>query len=533
MTAPRRAPRPPPRDTHAAAGPSIPIAIKYSVVMGALLIAFMVALGYYCYQAAGERVDREVNDRGIQLALLAATSVDPYWAESDLDPARRADARTRLEQKLRRFIDQAAGIIDVIVLIPVGTGTGLEASARGSDRLTMEQGAIIDDQAAREARVAIRSARADNEIAVRSYACEIWRGDTAVGSVEVFLSAESVRQTHVALQRTTVTMVLIAAVSGVAVAIGVGLFLTRPVRVLNRDMMVVAGGDLEHQSHIRTADELGQLAHTFNRMTRHLREAQEHESSRKALERELSIATTIQTSLLPERIPLIAGWELFPHYASAREVGGDYYDFLSLGPTRHGIVVADVSGKGIPGSLVMTMTRSLVRMAAREIDEPAEILKRVNTSLSRDMTRGMFVTLILVDFDSRTGRARVARAGHNPAYLYRSREQKLVAVAPEGIALGMDRGELFNQSLRVQEVQLAPGDALTLYTDGIIEAMDPDGKEYSAERFEKVLAQHNKKSARGIVDGVLEDLARHTRGSEPSDDITLLVLKRLPDAASS
>jgi len=347
-----------------------------------------------------------------------------------------------------------------------------------------------------------------------------------VGAVQVFLSAEAIDRLGDELFESVITNVLIALGIGMPVVLFVGTMLTRPIRELKRDMATVAQGDLEHQSAIRSHDELGSLAAAFNRMTHQLAEAQEQEVRRQSLERELSIATSIQSALLPEKVPQIRGYELASHYVSAKEVGGDYYDFIPLGGGRIGIVVADVSGKGIPGSLVMTMTRALLRMAAHAHERVGEMLGTVNENLSRDMTRGMFVTMLYVAFDPASGRLQIGRAGHNPAYLYQAAPGTIGLLQPGGIALGMDPGEVFRQSLQVGEVTLAPGDFLVLYTDGVTEAMDAGGNEYTPERFVEVLEAAKGASAAEIVAAVIEDLARHTGGAEQSDDVTMLVLKR-------
>jgi sigma-B regulation protein RsbU (phosphoserine phosphatase) len=306
----------------------------------------------------------------------------------------------------------------------------------------------------------------------------------------------------------------------------VGFLLTRPVRELKRDMEVVASGNLEHQSSLRSHDELGSLAAAFNRMTHKLADAQQAEIRRQALERELSIATQIQAALLPERVPELPHTELASHCLSAKEVGGDYYDFIPLAGGRLGIVIADVSGKGIPAGLVMTMTRSLVRMAAHVHERVGDLLAAVNASLSRDMTRGMFVTMTYIAYDPASGRIQLGRAGHDPAFLHQSAKGKIGTLQPGGMALGMDSGELFRQSLQVGELTLASGDFLVLYTDGVTEAMDRGGQVFGAERLVAVLERACAEGAAGIVEAVVRDVAAHTAGAEQSDDITMIVLKR-------
>jgi sigma-B regulation protein RsbU (phosphoserine phosphatase) len=173
----------------------------------------------------------------------------------------------------------------------------------------------------------------------------------------------------------------------------------------------------------------------------------------------------------------------------------------------------------------MTMTRSLVRMAARIQPDAASILGEVNASLSRDMTEGMFVTMAWAELDHDRGRVRIARAGHNPPLILR-RSGRVEQFQPEGIALGMDPGPIFRRSLEVSDVDLAAGDSLILYTDGIVEAMDHDGEEYGLKRFARILQSLNEATPDDLVEGVLADLALHVAGAEASDDITLVVARR-------
>ncbi|MFQ5655606.1 MAG: PP2C family protein-serine/threonine phosphatase [Planctomycetota bacterium] len=506
-----------------------PIAVKYAGVTGILLILFMVFIGRAAYQLAEVTTDRLINQRGISQAQQAAYQIDPFWADPARSPQALGDAQDRLELQLEGFLRNpgATGILDIVVLEQDREKFIANATGSHQVRLAGEEPLRVDE--AERAGVMIRTGTVELEgqrKPARSYECAIFSDGRPAGFVRVFLSAEAIDELRDEVLSTVVLIILLAVVVGIPLVLVVGSFLTRPIRSLRRDMSIVAAGDLAHKSVIHTGDELETLAYAFNRMTAHLAEAQDQEARRQALERELAIATSIQTALLPDRIPKVAGYEVFPHYASAREVGGDYYDFIRLDDSAFGIVVADVSGKGVPGSLVMTMTRSLVRMAARDTSDLTEILSRVNGSLSRDMTRGMFVTLIYAHVDAAAGRVTIARAGHNPAYLYRSRERELVAVQPPGIALGMDRSDLFARTLKAQEFAIDAGDFLVLYTDGVIEAMDAEGREYSSERFAGVLTGSHGLGAREIVERVLADLKSHTRGAEPSDDVTLLVLKR-------
>ncbi len=516
------------RQSELAPAQTIPIAAKYAVVSAILLVSFLVFVAQSDLRLAVATVDEQINRTGIKDAAWLSNEIDPFWAKSEHTDS--VAAQSRLEELLRQRIQDPSAkseVLDISVLGPQKQ-TFIARAWEGS-KLSWDPTGQYSSEMAAVAGVEIQSGSltvGGRERRVRFFEKPIELDGRVVGYIQVFLSADRIDLLVAELRSSVVTNVLIALVIGIPVVLLVGTFLTRPVRELKRDMETVASGDLSHQSSVRSGDELGSLAAAFNRMTHQLSDAQEQELRRQALERDLSIATRIQSSLLPEKLPQISGYQLAAHYVPAKEVGGDYYDFIALDGHRYGIVVADVSGKGIPGSLVMTMTRSLVRMAAHSHPRVCELLGQVNSNLSRDMTRGMFVTLIYFDFSPTDGRLQVGRAGHNPAYLYQAQKGSIGQIQPSGIALGMDAGPLFDQNLQVGQFYLESGDFLVLYTDGVIEAMDVDGNEYTPERFVAVLEAVKDHDAQTIVQAVIDDLAEHTAGAEPSDDVTLLVLKR-------
>ena len=498
-----------------------PIAAKYAVVTAVLLVVFLWIVVQSVLGVSREKVDTAINRTGVMAASFAR-QLDPFWAKSG---GYRSEQQVLLEERLRQQAADSPEILDIIVLDALKSKY-LGRAGSGNSVEIGEITTVIDSPAAEKAGVTIKSGRLNNR-RTRSYECPIVYEDREVGYVVVFLSADSIDELEDQLTSSAIQYVLLALLIGIPVVLIAGWVLTGPIRILKRDMETVAEGDLDHQSSVRTSDELGSLAAAFNRMTHQLADAQEAELRQLSLERDLSIANRIQGSLLPDSVPELTGYELGVHYVSAKEVGGDYYDFIPLEGGRIGIVVADVSGKGIPGSLVMTMTRSLVRMAAHAHPRVGDVLARVNENLSRDMTRGMFVTLIYFDFTPETGKLSVGRAGHNPAYLFQAARGSIGQIQPSGIALGMDKGPLFEESLKVGTFSLEVGDFLVLYTDGVVEAMDVAGNEYTTERFVAVLEAVREYDAQTIVETIVADLAEHTTGADPSDDVTLVILKRV------
>jgi sigma-B regulation protein RsbU (phosphoserine phosphatase) len=242
------------------------------------------------------------------------------------------------------------------------------------------------------------------------------------------------------------------------------------------------------------------------------------------LVQEVRIAQDFQKMLLPDHCPEIPGIEIAAASRPALEVGGDFYDFFWLDESRLGIVIADVSGKGIPGALIMSMVRSVVRAESRRSQTPRDVLQAVNQTICSDTRENVFVTMTFAILDLERKRLTFARAGHEPLVAYSPSDGALRLISPEGIALGLVDEEIFTV-IRDQEVPIRDGDVFVLYTDGIIEAVDRSGHEYGQERFLDLVRTHADKPAEQLIDDLVMDIRDFTRGGKQSDDITLVVLK--------
>jgi serine phosphatase RsbU (regulator of sigma subunit) len=342
--------------------------------------------------------------------------------------------------------------------------------------------------------------------------------------VSIFVRASALDELKEKVWNQIVWVTLCGGLAGVLLTVLISALLTGPVRELEGDITAVAQGDLGHQSRVRAKDEIGALAHVFNIMTRNLRTAQTNAIERQAFERELNIAKEIQEKLLPERIPAIPGFDIHSHYNAAKEVGGDYYDFIVIDQTHLGIIVADVAGKGIPGAMVMTMARSLVRLASVRNISPGDTFKKVNRILAKDIRRGMFVTAAYMVLNVKTRQLKVASAGHNPVVLWRAATGENELIKPAGIALGFDKGTIFDNHIKEVEVQLEEGDRICTYTDGVNEAMNNDSEEFGDDRFYTLVKSHARKSSKDFVEAIVQALDQHRGGAEQSDDITITTL---------
>ncbi len=246
------------------------------------------------------------------------------------------------------------------------------------------------------------------------------------------------------------------------------------------------------------------------------------EVERKMLDHELAIAEELQANLLPRKVPQIPGYDVSAYYRPSREVGGDYYDFIEIDADHLGLLVADVSGKGIPGSIVMTETRALVKSEAVRTLSPAETLNRVNRVLYNDIKRGMFVTVFYMILSIQKGILSVVSAGHNPMVLWRKASNTCHLVNPNGLALGIDKGPLFEKTIKEQKVQLFKGDRFVLYTDGVIESMNKNQELFGQNRFYLRVKQLADKSSSEFLSLIVNEVEAHQGDAPQHDDITIV-----------
>ncbi|MFZ3071538.1 MAG: GAF domain-containing protein [Anaerolineaceae bacterium] len=246
------------------------------------------------------------------------------------------------------------------------------------------------------------------------------------------------------------------------------------------------------------------------------------------VEQEFRLARQIQKTFLPENLPKISGYDLDVHWQTARQVGGDFYDAFEIKPGLFGFTIADVSDKGLAAALYMTVTRTLIRAIALESFSPARTLERVNQLLQLDSKRGFFVTCFYGILDQERHMLLYSNAGHLPPYHLDKLAGTAVKLERGGIALGA----MEEITLAEHAIELAPGDGLVLFTDGVTEAFNKVGSFYGEARYQKLLQKSGNLSASGILETVEQDLEKFRRDAPLSDDITQMVLKRLNSLAN-
>ncbi|HEV2095225.1 MAG TPA: GAF domain-containing SpoIIE family protein phosphatase [Chthoniobacterales bacterium] len=249
-------------------------------------------------------------------------------------------------------------------------------------------------------------------------------------------------------------------------------------------------------------------------------------NEKKRLDHDLQIARDIQRILLPAEAPVINGFEISGINIPASQVSGDYIDYITVDAERLGVAIADVSGKGVPASIIMAICRSVLRSQATENTSPADVLRKVNRQLYPDIKEDMFISMAYVILDHARDGVLLARAGHDAPLLFRQSDQTVTSVKPPGLVLGIDSGSVFDRITADFEVQLERDDCLILYTDGVTEALDTNGDEFGLERTTQSIRASAANGAAAIIARLIDDL-RNFVGSHPqNDDITLIAIRK-------
>ena len=261
---------------------------------------------------------------------------------------------------------------------------------------------------------------------------------------------------------------------------------------------------------------------------------------KRQMDMDLSLASNVQQMLLPHGAPKISGFDIDTRYKSAAKVGGDFYDLIVLSETRLGVAVGDVSGAGVAASLLMAVCRATLRQIAPRFDSPARVLVELNHALSEDIRQGLYVTMVFAIVDTEYNEVTFARAGHEKPFFARTDRAGGAGGAggvggqfegafadSEGMPIGMVEEELFAEIIKDRREPLARGDTLVLYTDGITEMPNEEGKEFSGARLADAIRAAHARGAKEMNDCVLESARRFAGDTQQRDDYTLVTVKRV------
>jgi sigma-B regulation protein RsbU (phosphoserine phosphatase) len=331
------------------------------------------------------------------------------------------------------------------------------------------------------------------------------------------------------LRMVAIVIAVATLIAAALAAVGVARSLADPIVRLTAMAKSLADGDLSRRIDVPAGNEIGDLAASFNDMAEQLAASiarlQETTAAKERIESELRVAHDIQMSMVPKTFPAFPNrpeFDIHARIVPAREVGGDFYDFFFIDDDHLCCAIGDVSGKGVPASLFMAVTKTLFRATANKNRGPGEMLALLNGEIYRDNDACMFVTIFCGILDIRTGILQYSNGGHNLPYVITQEEVRPLRGA-QGTALGLVDGASYHDRAMV----LAPRDVLFLYTDGVTEAMDAAGNLFTETRLEGCLRRADRLPIADLIQAAAEEVYAFAAGAPQSDDLTVLALRYL------
>lgn len=346
------------------------------------------------------------------------------------------------------------------------------------------------------------------------------------GSSNVIVSEYAVADA-VASQRTTMILVSILVIGlAVGVAVLMANMVTSPVRALVQAVSRINRGNLHYRSTIRSRDEIGQLGRAIETMVDGLREGEQASERLDAVKEEVEQVGEVQTALLPLTLPKVDGFECDAAHLDSAESGADIYDAISIDGGRLALIVASTSGRGALGTLLAAMTRAYLRGYLESSGDAADALRATNRNLAQGMRKGQHVTAQVAVLDPRGGRATVYIAGHRAPF-YACRGGEISVVHGEGLALGLDRGEVFDRRLEEVVVEMPPGTRIVMTTVGTYDFAGSDGRRFGVDSFKELVRKHAPKNSDAFLNLVLGALQVHQGEAERTEEATLVTAKRM------
>ncbi|HWR83882.1 MAG TPA: SpoIIE family protein phosphatase [Candidatus Deferrimicrobium sp.] len=356
-------------------------------------------------------------------------------------------------------------------------------------------------------------------------------GQVSLGLVHVVYSSAQMQERIAEARWRIAIFTFVLFVFGIVGIYFLSNYFVEPIVKITRRVRRFASGDLETELPLEGAEEFFEISRAFNEIMTRLSRDRKNIVAREKMAREIEVASQIQKTLLPRRLPEVPGMELDAFYRAAAIVGGDLYDVFDIGAGRFCLAVADVSGKGVPASLVMSMLRTVIQIDGLGATSARETLLKVNAYLHKNIPPGMFITVLLAIYDSNEQALRVVSAGHTPMLLYQAATGEVRAVNPAGMPLGMPStlGPSFEQRLDELCLNLHEGDTILLFTDGITEAASREGQQYGLERLLKLfgdeMTRNRAAEISSVSKAIVSELDDFSGVVRPTDDLTFVIAR--------
>lgn len=496
-------------------GKTFSVKTEFSFWVAVFLSAAILVLSWFTLRQEREALTQEVTRRGVALAQYVAThSLDPFLTDDKLSLATLVGDVMKNQDMVYALITDRNGRVlasDRSELVgrayarPPGDHSLDRPEARAFTWTHPQAGPVID-------------------IGIPL----ILEGRTKIGEVHLGVSRRTIDTVVAVAWRQIMGLAAIFLIVGVLGSLLMVSFMLRPVAALTRGAQAIGSGDLDHQIPPMRLNELGRLAETFNHMTRELKVATAQAIEQEKIKKELQVAHQIQMALLPKATPEVKGLTFASLYRAAKEVGGDYYDFIWLDRERVAVVLADVCGKGVPAALLMSVARSMLRCLAPSLGSPAVVARELNRLLHDDLRGGLFITLFYAVLDVSKRTVTYTSAGHNPGLLWRPKAAafQTLGLEPPCLPLGLDKSGVFERLLKERKVTLAPHDVVVLYTDGVTEAMNGAREEFGEDGLMSCLRRTSRTpiGAPAVIRGLDEALNTFCGDVPQNDDIAAVAI---------
>ncbi len=360
-------------------------------------------------------------------------------------------------------------------------------------------------------------------------------GDATVGKVHVAYSTASIKGQFTQARKKTAALTAVLILFGILGIYLLSNYFVSPIEKITRRVRRFASGDVSSELPLEGAEEFFEISRAFNELTARVSQDRENIVAREKMAKEIEVASQIQKTLMPHRLPDIPGLDVEAFYQAASVVSGDLYDIFQIDETHYCLTVADVSGKGVPASLVMSMLRTVVQIQSQQTKSSRDTLIRVYDYLQSNIPAGMFITIMLAIYDTSEHHLNFVSAGHNPMIYFHANKGEIVKLNPAGMPMGLPDSfsGSFESRLEEMDLTLHRGDFFLMFTDGITEARNRDGEQYGIDRLiafmEKRLHYSANLTATGLSEQLIAELGDFSPLSGPADDITFILARVVDD----
>ena len=477
-----------------------------------------------------------LREKLMELAVLGTRMVSAELVESIVQV--RASMKTREYQemvdRLNSIMNINPEIADVYVLVSTSKPGIMKFVANGDIEEAIDCGEDFDVTPYPELMKAIEWASADHEpladrwgLWLSGYAPIKTEDGTSVGVLGVDISAETVEQMKNAIKLSALYVFLLGFLLSITASNFISWWLTKPLKKLMGGMKEIRSGNLNYKINLGTSDEWGRLGENFNAMAfdlkEHITNMTEVTAEKERLNRELEIAAELQQAMLPQYTLDVEELDMAGISLPARQVGGDYFDYIDKDSHNIGFVIADATGKGLPSSIFMTNSKSIFKVITTEEESPAKVIQRTNDQVIKDMTfsSAMFATMFYGIYDKDKKVFRYCNAGHNPPLYVDKKNKRVSLLSSHGCPVGVMEDQVYGED----ELKLSEGDVIILYTDGVVEAFDKNREMFGLQRLMKVGLESIDLSAQAIMEKIRDSVFEFAGTQSQFDDLTLLIFR--------